>query len=242
MPCFVLLFGAGILNGISSLRGNSNLRDLVPSRAHDWFFATAGVFFALTALAVVLWPMPPEVTLYFPVDEGTWFVAQGGSTAIGNHHHRVQEQRYALDLVRIGPDGRSFKGSASSLISYHAWGSSVVAPCEGIVTAAVDGFPDMEVGTSDRDNPAGNYVELETVGGIRIVLAHLQKGSVVVREGQKVAPGDLLGKVGNSGNTSEPHLHIHAMSKNESGDWVGVPMRVGGRSLRRGQTVRIPER
>jgi murein DD-endopeptidase MepM/ murein hydrolase activator NlpD len=86
----------------------------------------------------------------------------------------------------------------------------VVSPCDGAVLAAQDGLPDQAPPQADPDNPAGNHVVL-ACGGLRIELAHLAAGSVAVAPGDRVRSGDRLGAVGNSGNTSEPHLHIHAV-------------------------------
>ncbi len=74
---------------------------------------------------------------------------------------------------------------------------------------AQDGLPDMRVPVMDSENKLGNFVAIDC-GGFAVFLAHLREGSVLVTAGQEVAAGDPLGEAGNSGNSSEPHLHIHA--------------------------------
>ncbi|HHY35094.1 MAG TPA: M23 family metallopeptidase [Firmicutes bacterium] len=113
-----------------------------------------------------------------------------------------------------------------------------MSPTQGVVISAVDGLPDMDIGKSDRDNPAGNHVILETVDGVRLLLAHLRQGSIVVHEGRRVDAGQVLAQVGNSGNSSEPHLHIQAMMRTENGTWIGIPLKIQGRILHRGQLLR----
>ena len=73
----------------------------------------------------------------------------------------------------------------------------------------MDGFQEMTPPEMDRQNLAGNHIILEC-GGVWVLLGHLQRGSVGVAEGEPIARGQLLARVGNTGNTGEPHLHIHA--------------------------------
>jgi len=87
----------------------------------------------------------------------------------------------------------------------------VLAPCAGQVVMSVDGLTDIQVPEMDREHLAGNHVVLRFTGA-DVMLGHLQPGSVQVRAGAHIAVGDWLGLVGNSGNTGEPHLHIHAQA------------------------------
>ena len=92
----------------------------------------------------------------------------------------------------------------------------------------------------DEVNRAGNHVLIKTNEDRYIVMAHMKKGSVTVREGDRVEAGSLLGKVGNSGRSEEPHLHIHCMDTLEE-DYVrcghGIPVQFDGRYLLRNQLV-----
>src|SRR5690606_27402446 len=99
-------------------------------------------------------------------------------------------------------------------------------PCAGQIIAAVDGFADLVPPRTDPVNPAGNHVVV-ACGRVDVELAHLRQGSIVVRAGDMVGAGDALGRVGNSGNTTEPHLHVHAVDR-QSGE--GVEMTFKGRS------------
>lgn len=157
----------------------------------------------------------------FPLAGGDFVVAQGGSAGILNHHHSHRAQRHALDITAVGPLG--FR--ASGLLPddprlYAVFGKSVISPCDGTVKAAVDGLPDLSPPRRDRTNPAGNHVVL-SCGNIEVELAHLRMGSVVAEAGRQIRAGDPIGQVGNSGNSTEPHLHVHAI---DAGSGEGVQM------------------
>ena len=93
---------------------------------------------------------------------------------------------------------------------YYVWNEPVFAPCTGQVLLARDGHRDQPPLRSDREHAAGNFVALHCRGHT-LMLAHLRQGSVLVEPGAVVERGRLLGHVGNSGNSSEPHLHLHAV-------------------------------
>ena len=92
---------------------------------------------------------------------------------------------------------------------YITFGTRVLAPCDGEIVKVFDGLEDMPVPEMDRDHMAGNYVAINC-GRFFVIMAHLRQGSVSVSAGDRVTVGDLLGEMGNSGNSSEPHLHVHA--------------------------------
>jgi len=111
-----------------------------------------------------------------------------------------------------------------------------------VVAAAVDGFTDFSPPGRDPENRAGNHVALECEGAT-IYLAHLMRGSVCAKVGERVRAGQVLGRVGNSGNTTEPHLHIHAETGPYPGKFPGmpgVPIRFGGQFLVRNDRVKAP--
>lgn len=181
------------------------------------------------ALAYVLSGLvPPAQThrLAFPLAGGRFMVAQGGSVALLNHHAGHPEQRYAADITAI--TGAGFRAAGilpEDLDRYAVFDATVVSPCEGSVTAVRDGLPDLAPPQSDRENPAGNHVVV-SCGGIAVELAHLRKDSISVKVGDRLNAGDEIARVGNSGNTTEPHLHIHAVDPERR---TGVPLSFEGR-------------
>jgi hypothetical protein len=171
--------------------------------------ALSGVALAYVASGVVARDRPHA--LAFPLDGGRFVVAQGGGIGILNHHSSHRAQRYAVDITAVGASGFRASGLLpQDPARYAIFGKPVISPCEGTVVAAVDGLPDLPPPRADRGNPAGNHVVL-ACDGLLVELAHLREGSVAVETGKPIRIGDAIGQVGNSGNSTEPHLHIHAV-------------------------------
>jgi murein DD-endopeptidase MepM/ murein hydrolase activator NlpD len=154
-----------------------------------------------------------KARLRLPVS-GEWWVFWGGPTERQNYHVLGPDQRHAYDLV-VWRSGATYRGTGAANAEYWAWGRPVVAPADGIVVAAVDGVRDNrpQVDVANRAAPAGNHVVIALGGGEDALLAHLRRGSVRVRAGQRVRQGTVLGLCGNSGNSSEPHLHFHVQDR-----------------------------
>jgi murein DD-endopeptidase MepM/ murein hydrolase activator NlpD len=162
---------------------------------------------------------------------GRWRVAAGGPWARSNHHLAVSDQRFAYDFVR--DDGTSM-------------GTPVLAPLDGVVAGVRDGMDDREPRRrvyDERRRPHGNYVAIRADRGT-VFLCHLQRGSVRVSEGDAVRAGDEIGRCGNSGRTTIPHLHLHAQDRPEPAIDVaqGVPIafRDAGRVRVLGAGDRLP--
>ncbi|HEX9983299.1 MAG TPA: M23 family metallopeptidase [Thermoanaerobaculia bacterium] len=202
-------------------------------------FLLALFFFNGLGHAMAGWREPSgAVDMQFPLAEGVAIVAQGGSTMTLNIHNIDASQRYALDLSRLNGIGmRAWGILPDDPARYAAFGTLVVSPCDGTVLSAVDGLPDNRVGQTDPKNLAGNHVVLRC-GEATVYLAHFQRGTVAVKPGAIVRRGTPLARVGNSGNTTEPHLHIHAeRGGTKLGSAPGVPLTFGGRWLVRNSLV-----
>ncbi|MCC7241180.1 MAG: M23 family metallopeptidase [Acidobacteria bacterium] len=189
--------------------------------------------------------------LAFPLRSGTYLVVNGGNQTLINAHLGTLEgerfapyrgQSYGVDLVRIDRVGLRVRGLIpADPVVYVIFGDPIVAPCGGRVLVAEDGAEDMSPPQADRAHMVGNHVILEC-GRVWIVLGHMQKGSVVAHVGQVVEPGALLGRVGNSGNTGEPHLHLHAQRPGSTGAPLSgepVAVQLGGRYLVRNDRVHV---
>jgi hypothetical protein len=147
----------------------------------------------------------PPVAVRLPTDEAM-LVVWGGDEIEHNYHALDPTQRWAYDLV-IEPAALG----VPELEAYGCYGTEVLAPAPGRVVVAEDGHPEAIPGqfVPNWKYPAGNHVALRLETGTHLVLAHLQPGSVAVSVGQEVQEGQTLGRCGNSGNTSEPHVHLH---------------------------------
>lgn len=148
---------------------------------------------------------------FAPGDE--WFVFWGGPTEAQNYHVIAPDQRHAYDFTSL-QNGKSHTGDGTRNEQYHVWGRRIVAPAAATVVTVVDGIhdnrPQVEM---NRKAIAGNHVVLDFGSGEWAMLGHLKKGSIRVKPGQKVTAGQVLGLCGNSGNSSEPHLHFHVQDR-----------------------------
>ena len=153
-----------------------------------------------------------EVTiLSFPF-HGEWVVVQGGRSSLINHHYRLSSQRDALDLSRLA-QGKERIGDRHKLESYPAWDAVLYAPVSAKVAFVVNNRDDNPIGQTDGNNPAGNYLSLDVGNGRYVLMAHLKKGSVRVKVGDVVRAGQAIARCGNSGNTSQPHLHLQVQNR-----------------------------
>ncbi len=261
----VLFFGSYVLAlfflGLWPLAGSYFLRYLIVSLffgsvlisllqnhlAIRWKFQAAHalpllltVFFAslITASLYGSHKPPHCIELAFPLKGDFTYVAQGGNHRLLNHHFSCPAQKYALDLLQLNLYGsRSHTLIPLQLTDFLSYQAPIYSPCDGLVIALQDGGEDQPPGVADPSHPAGNYLAIQKADDdVVVILAHLLKHSFAVKRGEAVKTGDLVGKIGNSGNTSEPHLHIHCLRSNSGdffGEGEGVPMAFEGKFLSR---------
>lgn len=187
--------------------------------------------------------IPEAVELDFPLKGGNYYIVHGGNDILINHHYEVNAQKYAMDIVKLNKWGlRSNALYASHLDNYNIFGTTVYGPCDGRILRVVNDHEDLLLSIMDEDHPAGNYLAIQIDDSNRIViLAHLMKDTILVKQGDLIKRGQPLAKVGNSGNTSEPHLHIHVVESTTDDllfEDPGVPMRFNGQFLIRNQVVK----
>jgi acid stress-induced BolA-like protein IbaG/YrbA len=171
-----------------------------------------------------------------PLRGSEWLAGNGPANTSGHRRALIPvgggahiAQRFAIDFLQLNPDGRSFSGDQKDNKSYRCYGSEALAVADGVVVETKDGIPENIPGATSRAVP----ITLETVGGNHIILdlgnrkfafyAHLQPGSLRAKVGDKVRRGQVLGLVGNSGNSTEPHLHFHISDANSPLASEGLP-------------------
>jgi murein DD-endopeptidase MepM/ murein hydrolase activator NlpD len=171
-----------------------------------------------------------------PLRGDNWVAGNGPSNTSGHRRTIIPidgkariPQRFAIDWVQLNPDGMTYTGDPLDNKNYRAYGSEALAVANGIVVATKDGIPQNVPGENSRAVP----ITLETVGGNHVILdlgnghyafyAHLQPGSLRVKVGDRVKRGQVLGLVGNSGNSTEPHLHFHIGDSNSPLGSEGIP-------------------
>ena len=175
-----------------------------------------------------------SIDLSFPLKNGVYYVAHGGNSPIINYHNTHPTQRYALDIMELNVLGARANGLyPRSLTDYAIFGETLYSPCNGTIANLVNDLPNLAPGESDRKNLAGNHILLRCKGA-EILMAHLLKGSITSKAGTLVKTGEPIAKIGNSGNTSEPHLHIHARKVNTGKAILageGLPITFDGKFL-----------
>ena len=188
---------------------------------------------------------PLELALPF---RGRWQARNSPARRVPSHGTDLFGVTYAIDFVAVDDDGRSARRTWQSWLSveppriFVGFGAPILAPAAGTVVEASDGVPDHEarrslpaqvayaLGQPRRVRAgataiAGNHVVLEVEpGGPFVLLAHLEQGSVRVRPDDVVAIGEAVGRCGNSGNSTEPHVHVQVTDSVSWSSAVGLPL------------------
>jgi murein DD-endopeptidase MepM/ murein hydrolase activator NlpD len=170
---------------------------------------------------------------------GEWRVFWGGRNLVDNYHFAFYGQRFAYDFAVV-KSGRSFQGNGRSNRDYYAFGKPVYAAGSGIVVEAVDGIADNDPGEVNSAQAAGNHVVIDHQNGEFSFTAHFQQGSVRVKLGQRVNRGDRLGLCGNSGQTTQPHVHFHLAKSSALNQNLSLPAQFRNYSSN-GKNVEIGE-
>jgi hypothetical protein len=165
---------------------------------------------------------PDTLVLGPPLRGGRWWALNGPSN--DSKHRRALlaigggatlAQRFATDWMRVDRAGNLYSGDLQKCASWFSYGQEVLAVADGMVTSTHDGIPEnvpqsaSTVVPIDIGTAAGNHIMLDLGGGRFALYAHLQPGSLRVKTGNRVIRGQVLGLLGNSGNSTAPHLHLH---------------------------------
>jgi hypothetical protein len=156
-------------------------------------------------------PDPPVAKSTLPLGlpfRGQWMVFWGGDTLEVNQHLPHKSQRRAADLMMVDATGKTFRGDGKKNQDYLAWGQEILAVADGTVITAIDGVPENAPGAMNPYFALGNAVIIKHDERLYSAYAHLQPGKLRVKAGDLVKRGAVLGLCGNSGNTSETHLHF----------------------------------
>jgi murein DD-endopeptidase MepM/ murein hydrolase activator NlpD len=190
--------------------------------------------FSIDGVRTVLQHSPK--TIAPPLRGSDWLAANGPSNTSGHRRAVIPidgqahiPQRFAIDWLQLRPDGTTYTGDPKDNRNYRAYGQQVFSVADGVVSEVKDGIPENVPGITSRAVP----ITLETVGGNHIILnlgdgvyafyAHLQPGSIKVKVGDHVRQGQALALLGNSGNSTEPHLHFQLIDTNSPLGGEGLP-------------------
>ena len=204
---FVALFLVGLVAFV--------LLALVPLRqvrmGSNVLVAAGSIFLAVQLVLLYRPAAPDAVTIGSPLAED-WWVSQGGHAELVNYHHVGSTQRDALDIEQLVDGSTHRSGGTRDLRSYYVYEKPVLAPADGVVTFVLDGRPDLPIGEVDNRFQGGNEIVMDIGGGHYLAMHHLRQNSVQVHVGDHVTEGQQIALVGNSGNTSEPHIHLQAQT------------------------------
>ena len=153
-----------------------------------------------------------QVRYSLPFD-GKWYVANGGVDKETSHSWFLPSQRYAYDFFIMNRGELTFTGKREQLDNYFCYTKNVLAPADGIVVSVVSRFPNTPIAAEGQADCAasdvrGNHIMIRHSKHEYSMIAHLLPDSIHVKKGESVIRGQIIAQCGNSGNTSEPHIHF----------------------------------
>lgn len=250
MPAVAAAFIAFVVGAVLGMTGWSLIAVVASA------LAAAAFYFRLGTPRGTTIDLDPPLT-------GRWQALNSPTSRLPSHHLHAWSQTYALDLVADPTDGSRPAASWWPLArrpqDFPAFGRSVLAPTDGVIVRAFDAARDHWSRTSvpglvyllaeslrELAGPVGilgNHVVVRRDDGAHVLIAHLQRRSLVVERGDRVRRGQAIARCGNSGNSTEPHVHIQAMDQPSVWVAAALPMSFRGDALPpNGEHLDVPER
>ncbi|ADU29433.1 M23 family metallopeptidase [Evansella cellulosilytica] len=191
------------------------------------------------------------IIVEFPM-RGEWLSPNTPGSRIPSHGTNKFGSRYAYDFIQVDWERKGWPAYRVSLSQYllfgvplheyYCWGQEVYAPCDGVIVQAEDGYEErartnllsdmsnayknaryFDPKKDDVQSVAGNYIIMKCGDNVYAALVHLQVGSIKVSVGQRIKKGELVGRVGHSGNSFAPHLHFQLMDSSDINTANGLP-------------------
>jgi len=159
---------------------------------------------------------------------GKWTTVNGGVDKKFSHSWNILSQRYAYDFFIMDDEGNTSAGDKKLVQNYFCYGKDVIAPADGEVVKVTDRYADSRTNGRgaycDANDLRGNFIVIKHSESEYSLIAHLMLGSITVNIGDNVKQGEVIAKCGNSGNTSEPHIHFQLQSGKNFFASVGLPI------------------
>ncbi len=162
--------------------------------------------------------------------KGKWMVYNGGSVKQNSHSWEILTQRYAYDFVIADEGGKTFKNDGKELTDYYCFNKEILAPADGKVVKINNlvrdypGVGDLSVDWKVIDF-RGNFIIIEHSTDEYSFIAHIRKNSFLVNEGDWIKKGQVIGRCGNSGHSTEPHIHYHLQNRKTMWFATGLPVK-----------------
>ena len=176
----------------------------------------------------------PSKENYTPKNEyilpfsGKWTVANGGITKKLSHSWCIPSQRYGYDFIVLDSEGKSYKGDNKICENYFCYDKEIIAPADGEVVKLVkkykDSYVDGKNAYCNANDMRGNYIIIKHNNNEYSLIAHIKQNSIIHNIGDKVKQGEIIAKCGNSGNSSEPHIHFQLQLGQNFFTAVGLPI------------------
>jgi hypothetical protein len=207
------------------------------------------LLFILAKILLVIFKKDSDnIEIDFPLRDGSYLVTDGGNSKrsrLMNYHygskvHKTkgtsQSMLYATDIVKMGK-GKHFFPRKN--VQYPVWNEKLYCPMDGIVCKVISSIDDNTPFSGNYPYNTGNTVVIQN-GNLYLLLGHLQKGSIQVVEGSTVKKGDIFARVGNSGMSERPHLHMQLMRSNDSNYWkgIGINIKFQGKNLYKNRIIK----
>ena len=210
--------------------------------AHRMVFSTAAADGKTTDATLENFSLPagrdPVLTLSPPFHGGTWLAGDGAANTTNHRRsifaidgHLYSPERFAIDWLKVGPNGDSRHDGSSRNDNWWGWGEPVLAVADGEITEVVDDYADNTprvLPPVTLDNIGGNHVTLKIAPNRYVTYAHLQHGSIKAHLHDRVHTGDALALLGNSGNSTGAHLHMQVTDRGSMLEAEGVPFEFAG--------------
>ncbi|WP_445383048.1 peptidoglycan DD-metalloendopeptidase family protein [Robiginitalea sp. IMCC43444] len=160
--------------------------------------------------------------MIFPFKEEA-FVYWGGEKRDINYHMEDLNQQYAYDILMVA-NGAPYNGDPEKNESFFVFGKDIMAPCDARVYKVIDGIQDNRPGEVNTENLTGNTIILQTVKNEYLLFAHIKHNSIQVKEGELVKQGQVIAQCGNSGNTTQAHLHLQLQNTPDLYNTIGAKL------------------
>jgi hypothetical protein len=185
-------------------------------------------FAALIFKGTFNYPSATDCSIIEMPVKGKWLALHAGEKPWVNYHGNYPPQKFSIDMVKVDESRDFFKGMGENNTDFFCFNDSIFSPVNGNVVKIVNTFPNQEIANGpDTLNSAGNYIVIQMSENKYLFLSHLSPENMMVKEGDTIKMGSHLASLGNSGNSTFPHLHVRIQNKAEYNDStaLGLPFR-----------------